>query len=296
MQAAMSGSRNPRVTVGLPVYNGARFVEGALRSILSQTVTDLELIVSDNASTDDTREICERYASKDARIRYFRQSRNIGAPRNWNFVFEQARGTYFKWNSANDECSPETLERCAAALDADPTLVLVQGRTCLVDEDTGSGEPYAEDMALMQEQALERVLVVCRQLPLRLNNGQAGGVIRASALKRTRLDRPFENGDILLMAELAMLGKFLVLPEVLLYRRMGSTTFSSTFSAEARKELYERSVLGHRVPWHLDFFRTMALAPLPIADKAQLVEHGLGRFKADCPRFMRSLRARLLSP
>ncbi len=264
--------------------------------MLSQTLSDIEVIISDNASTDDTRQICERYMARDARIRYFRQPRNIGAPRNWNFVAEQARGTYFRWASANDECPPDALEKCVAALDADPTVVLAQGKTCLVDEDTGRSEPYPDDLALMQERALERVLYLCDHLPCKLNNGQSGGVIRLSALRQTRLDRPYDSGDIMLMAELALRGKFLVLPEVLLYRRMGATTFTSNFGAEERERLFERPMLGHRVQRHLDFFWTMALAPLPLADKSRVLGHGLGEFVADCPRFLTSLRKRLSLP
>src|SRR5688572_28337892 len=94
----------PLVSIGLPVYNGERFLSEALDSLLGQTLADFELIVSDNASTDRTAEICLAYAARDARVRYVRQQTNIGAIRNWNFVARQARGQYFKWASANDFC------------------------------------------------------------------------------------------------------------------------------------------------------------------------------------------------
>jgi glycosyltransferase involved in cell wall biosynthesis len=277
----------------MPVYNGGRFLAGALRSMLSQTYTDLELIISDNASTDETKQICERHAAQDARIRYFRQPRNIGLARNWNFVAQQARGEYFKWASANDECARDMLERCIAALDADPGVVLAQGRTCLVDEDTGRRELYADDLALMQDRALERMLYLCDHL--KLNNGQCG-VIRLPALRETRLDRPYDGGDLILMAELALRGKFVVLPEVLFYRRMGPTTFTHSPAYQGRDELFDKHLLGHRVHWHLDYIRTMALAPLPIGDKARALARGVDRFIKDCPRFWRSLRRRLSLP
>ena len=86
-----------RVSIGLPVYNGEKYLEQALISILSQTYTDFELIISDNASTDRTQAICREYAAKDPRIRYYCNEENLGAAPNHNRVFELASGEYFKW-------------------------------------------------------------------------------------------------------------------------------------------------------------------------------------------------------
>src|SRR5436190_10934974 len=106
----------PRVSVGIPVYNGERFLKGAIDSLLSQRFTDFEILISDNASTDGTQAICEEYVANDQRVSYFRQRTNIGAPGNWNYVAKLARGTYFKWASANDECDPRMLDQCVAVL------------------------------------------------------------------------------------------------------------------------------------------------------------------------------------
>jgi glycosyltransferase involved in cell wall biosynthesis len=95
----------PLVSVGLPVYNGERYLSRALDSILEQSLSDFELIISDNASSDTTEAICRDYARRDPRIRYVRQRENLGAPRNWNFVVHEARGRYFKWASASDYCA-----------------------------------------------------------------------------------------------------------------------------------------------------------------------------------------------
>lgn len=107
----------PKVSLGLPVYNGSNYLEPALKSILGQTFEDFELIISDNASTDSTADICKSYAEQDPRIRYFRQSENIGAAANYNFVFHQARGDYFKWCAHDDLIGSTFLEACAAWLD-----------------------------------------------------------------------------------------------------------------------------------------------------------------------------------
>src|SRR5919112_5909956 len=102
----------PRVTIGLPVYNGERFLEQALDGLLAQTFTDFELIISDNASTDRTPEICQAYAARDSRIRYVRQPENIGAGPNHNILVPMARGEYFKWASHDDLYDPDLVAKC----------------------------------------------------------------------------------------------------------------------------------------------------------------------------------------
>ena len=100
---------HPRVSIGLPVYNGELFLENALDSILSQTYSDFELIISDNASDDKTEEICRSYAARDKRVRYSRNAHNLGAAPNYNRVYHLARGRYFKWASHDDVLAPEFL-------------------------------------------------------------------------------------------------------------------------------------------------------------------------------------------
>jgi len=105
-----SKCKAPRISIGMPVFNGHACLENALDSLLNQTFTDFELIISDNASTDNTKEICEQYAKNDARIKYIRQVENIGATMNFKFVLEQAVGEYFMWAAADDKRSPDFLE------------------------------------------------------------------------------------------------------------------------------------------------------------------------------------------
>src|SRR5579872_4758271 len=115
---------HPRVTIGVPVFNGEAFVAETLKSLLNQTFTDFEIVISDNASTDGTGQICQTYAARDPRIHYYRSDVNRGAAWNHNRVFELAKGEYFKWNSADDLCAPEFLARCVASLDDDPAAVM----------------------------------------------------------------------------------------------------------------------------------------------------------------------------
>lgn len=228
MTLPTSSSPPPSISIGLPVYNGARFLPQALESLLGQSFSDIELIVSDNASSDSTQDICTEYAMHDARIRYVRQNVNIGAMRNWNFVAKQARGKYFKWSSASDYCAPDMLARCFAAMEAESDIVLCYGQTCLVDQETGEQTEYTGNIEIMEDRPHERFSKLCGSLKL---NNAYGGLIRTNALHRTKLNRFYSGGDIILMAELALMGRFRLLPQTLLYRRMGRETSSNELSA-----------------------------------------------------------------
>ncbi len=115
--AAVTGlPRTPAVSIGMPVYNGAGFIRDALDSLLAQTFTDFELIISDNASTDDTQAICAAYAARDPRIRYIRQPRNQGGVPNFLYVLQQARGDYFMWAAHDDIWAPDWLDVLIAGL------------------------------------------------------------------------------------------------------------------------------------------------------------------------------------
>jgi len=105
MSEAMNQGKSetsPKVSIGMPVYNGEPFIRKALDSLLAQTFTDIELIISDNGSTDGTEAICREYAACDARIRYVRQPENRGMSFNFLFVLDEARGEYFMWAAADD--------------------------------------------------------------------------------------------------------------------------------------------------------------------------------------------------
>lgn len=101
----------PQISIGMPIYNGEQFLHQRLESILSQTFTDFELIISDNASTDSTGKICEEYARKDHRIRYIRQEKNIGALLNFNFVLKEVKFNYFVWMASDDIIERDFLEK-----------------------------------------------------------------------------------------------------------------------------------------------------------------------------------------
>lgn len=106
----------PRVSIGMPVYNGEKYIRDALDSLLNQTFSDFELIISDNASTDRTEEICGEYASRDSRISYFRQTENNGAITNFQFVLDHASGEFFMWAAYDDLWSDGFIENAVGSL------------------------------------------------------------------------------------------------------------------------------------------------------------------------------------
>ncbi|MBI5714492.1 MAG: glycosyltransferase family 2 protein [Chloroflexi bacterium] len=115
--------QSPQVSIGLPVFNGEKSIAQALDSLLAQTFTDFELIISDNASTDATSLIGAEYASRDSRIKYVRQSENIGAFLNFKYVLQKAQAKYFMWAAADDYWYPEFLAKNYSVLEQNPRIV-----------------------------------------------------------------------------------------------------------------------------------------------------------------------------
>ena len=111
------------ISVLMPVYNAAPFLAEAVESILNQTFTDFELIISDNASSDRTQLICSEYISKDKRVRYIRQDENIGIYANFQFVLDEALGEYFMWIADDDKRSSDFLEEAVSLLESNHRCV-----------------------------------------------------------------------------------------------------------------------------------------------------------------------------
>ena len=118
------------VSIGMPVYNGAKTIEKAIKSLLAQTFQDFELIISDNASDDETKNICQRFALQDERIHYVRQTKNIGTYKNFNFLINSAKGKYFMWAADDDWHSPEFLEVNVSALESNLKFVASTSPNC----------------------------------------------------------------------------------------------------------------------------------------------------------------------
>lgn len=199
----------PRVSVGLPVYNGENFLADAIEDVLRQTWTDFELIISDNGSEDKTQAICEQFAASDPRVRYVRQPKNKGAGWNFNEVVRLSRGTYFKWLAHDDRMAPDFLQRCVAALEENPEVVLAYPTTTVVDEQGNHLEDYAVRLRTDSQRLTHRFddLVLAWSMCF-----EVFGLIRSSALLKTGMMGNFGHGDGVLLAQLGMLGTFLEVP------------------------------------------------------------------------------------
>jgi glycosyltransferase involved in cell wall biosynthesis len=202
------------------VYNGERFIEETLQSILNQTFTDFELIISDNASTDRTGEIAQAYTKRDDRIRYYRNEKNIGAGWNARRVYELASGKYFRWATADDLLEPDLLWRCVEILEGDPDCVVAHTRTKEVDEHGTFIKNYVQPMKTDYDDP------VARFRELLLSGGhmcyQIYGVMRMSALRQIPPQGIYVNADGVLLARMSLLGRFYEVPEYLFISRKHS--------------------------------------------------------------------------
>lgn len=219
----------PTISLGMPVYNSEKWLPAAIESLLAQTFADFELIISDNASTDATYALCERYARQDKRIRLVRNVENLGANRNYLLVLGAAQGRYFKWASSNDICGRAFLERCIAALEVDRSAVLACPRSSLFEVDIDSAVPYRDDFELVSADPIERFCGLLDRI--RLNNN-FNGLIRTAALREAAPMGNFQGADIVLMAELALLGKFILLSDRLFFRRMSEDSATKLKTAQ----------------------------------------------------------------
>ncbi|KAM3114389.1 glycosyltransferase family 2 protein [Phormidesmis sp. 146-33] len=273
-----------RVSIGIPVYNGENYLEAAIESFLAQTFSDFELIISDNASSDRTQEICREYMTKDARIRYHRNETNIGAARNYNGLVALASGEYFKWAAHDDMCAPTYLEKCVEVLDRHPDIINCYPWTQFVD---AKGDPdarhydYDGKLRLNSEKPHERFHdIVCTHqecFPI-------FGVMRISALRSIPLHGSYGHADGVLLARLALLGRYYELPEYLFLSRQHAEQSCKLFA----KQNSDQDYFGYTVwfdpaksgkfmlpRWTLfiEYCRSILQAPVSSAEKMACLGH-----------------------
>jgi glycosyltransferase involved in cell wall biosynthesis len=206
----------PRLTIGMPVYNGERFLDRAISSVLGQDFADFELIISDNGSDDATPEICRAYAARDPRIRYHRSDVNRGAAWNFSRVLELASGEYFKWAAHDDWYAPDFLSRCIAVLDDDPASVLCCSPMVVLDDEDRELRVHRDDLDGATSPHLAKrfhAMLWSVQDPTNL----AFGVYRTEALKPIGY-RNIPEPDRTLLGELVLQGSFRQLDEALYFR------------------------------------------------------------------------------
>jgi glycosyltransferase involved in cell wall biosynthesis len=259
----------PRVSIGLPVCNGEKYLEAALDSILAQTYTDFELIISDNASTDGTEEICRTYAARDHRVRYYRNEENRGLAWNHNNVFALSTAEYFLWIGHDDVLTAEYLERCVAVLDQNPSIVLCYSQAQGIDEHGRFVDKPNYSLATDSMKPHQRFhdLICTGHSCLAIY-----GVMRTEVLKKTVLHGFYPGSDRVLLAQLGLLGRFHQIPQNLFFRRdhpLKSTRITQTLAA--RMALFDpqkaRTLVFPR--WRLfgGFFSCIRQAPISRAEQ-----------------------------
>jgi glycosyltransferase involved in cell wall biosynthesis len=273
--------KTPKVSIGLAVYNGETFLDEAIESILRQTFTDFELIISDNASTDRTAEICQRYVERDPRVRYYRNDTNIGGANNENLTFRLARGQYFRWAAHDDVCDAELLAKCVEVLDTNPAVVLCSTMTVKIDE---HGNPIG---------LLDRNKAISADPHVRLRElasmdhwcEESYGLMRTAVLQKTDLQLNYTDSDRTLLSELSLYGRFYQVPEKLFYKRIHAAMSTSMYPKwRARMAWFNPAfVLAENIscPNWLQFFHYLAIirrAPLTRDERMHCYQYILGRW------------------
>jgi len=261
----------PRVSIGLPVYNGQSYLAEAIDSLLAQTFEDFELIISDNASTDRTELICRSYAACDTRIRYCRQPENRGAMWNFNYVSRLARGEYFKWAAYDDLHGPTFLQRCVEVLDRDPSVAWCHTRFVHIDSE-GQRLPGREGRVISYATVNSGEAEAgggpgCSQHPPTRTRrsphphqrfgavllGPDGcldvfGLIRAEVMRRASPWLPYYGSEKVFVAELSLLGRFEEVPATCFFVRvhpegsgcLGSVAQQQAFADPKKRPTFQR--------------------------------------------------------
>jgi glycosyltransferase involved in cell wall biosynthesis len=281
-----------RVSIGVPVYNGGSLLSEMLESLVTQTFTDFEIVISDNASTDDTSETARRFAERDRRVRYYRNDTNIGAAPNFNRVFELANNpVYFKWAAHDDLYKPTYLERCVEVLDEEPDVVVSYTIVDVID-DTGENllgkhpfywygclESYIDDHGrtgwMMGPLHLAETADRARRYSEFLNRMIAClpifGIIRADALRRSSLHRSYYGSDRSLLAQLVLQGRFRQVHEHLYINRYhkSASRLLSEEEQQAWIDTTRRSSRSPRLQQQIDLVCAPLTARLKIMDAAR---------------------------
>lgn len=261
-----------RISIGMPTYNCEKYVGQSIESCLAQTYGDFELVISDNASTDGTEQVCRDYAKRDKRIRYIRRTVNIGGPGNFRYVFAECTGEYHKWTTADDFIAPTLLEKCMSVLDREPATVLCYPKTQLIDFEGKKIQDYDDNLNLQEDSPSARFIRLLTTIGL----CQAHlGIIRRDVAAKTRLIGSERASDINFLAELALYGKFHVFPETLFFRRYHeqSSSWSRTDNSHQRK-YYDPSGKsnygGHTWKKFAALARGAARAPISFSEKIKV--------------------------
>lgn len=266
--APAPGSRRaPRLTVGVPVFDGERYLAETLEALLAQDYRDLVVVVSDNASSDGTRAICEDFAARDPRVEYHREEVNRGGAWNFTRVLELARTELFAWNAADDVAAPGHLSRCVAALDAHPQAPLAYDRVRLIGPDSDViGELGDEDLDLTAPRPSARLEHFLVRQAVHIEYG----VWRTEFLRAIGGEPEIRGGDVVLGARLLLRAPAVKVPEQLFFSRrhpeQGSALEGLAQVQENRPDARFRLTFP-QTRILVELVRSVLAAPLPPAER-----------------------------
>ena len=269
--------RTPKISIGVPVYNGENYLEETLTAISEQTFGDFELIISDNASTDNTEAICRARAALDPRIRYVRHPENLGAAPNHNAVLQLARAPFFKWQAHDDLLEPDFLARSIEALERAPWAVACITGVRRIDDTGREVSRWLSPLfGTESTDAAERfAAIVCRfYCPWT----EIFSVMRRDAIAATMMHRPFRGSDIAILAELALRGPFVRLDEYLFVHRDHASRYYRTADQDpdavtAWYDPKHRSGTWHKWALYGSHLRAIRRQPLSRLDRLRCYGH-----------------------
>ena len=261
----------PRVSIGLPIYNGQRYLAEALESLLGQTFEVLELVICDNASTDLTGTICRDMEQKDKRLRYFRNATNIGGSPNHNRVFELSRGELFMWAGHDDIRHPEYIAKCVQVLDEHPELTICYSKTIDID---AHGTPLTDREVLLNIGDSSPANWYRDLTQLNHHVDPIYGIIRSEVLKKTKLEQSFPDSDRVLAAEVSLHGPFFRIPDGLFYRRRHQDNSVSMYPSRYDRMAWIAPQQVSRISFPygrqvFEYFRSIQRAPLSWQERMQ---------------------------
>jgi glycosyltransferase involved in cell wall biosynthesis len=260
----------PRITIGMPVYNGEQYIQEAIADLQAQTHDDFQLVIADNASTDTTESICRELAGRDKRIIYHRHERNLGWARNFNYLLERNKDEFFKWAASDDRLDPRFLQECLRALKGRPDCIAGFSRVDCIDEDgraSGSLDRWALRPGLSPHNRVR--WAIWTEF---LNEFYA--VFRAEALRACEPMAGFLATDRVMIADAFLRGDLAVVDSYLLHRRSHSRAYSAQWSTKSKRErLAPVDPDAHSfirrtwIPRVLGYMRTFRHAPISRREK-----------------------------
>ncbi len=265
-------SKAPLVSICMPIFNEEKYLEQALESLLAQNFKDFELIISDNASTDRTPEICKLYLEKDNRIKYYRNERNIYALANFIKIMQYVKTPYFMFAGGHDLWSDNYIRSCLEIMEKDLSVVIATPRTVWIDENNKELDIKDSFIDTRGCGNVSRLI-----LSLKENHHAIYGVIRSDALKKISWPRPQYIGTFLVMlGGLSLVGAFAHVLEATWYRRKAREDETT----DQRLERYQRTLLpsgkyakaklSHwRIPY--EYLIVIRRSPIPFKEKIALI-------------------------